>query len=356
MDSNVPEINQKQTEELVLTPQEKKTVAQYKSKINIDDRSGIIEYGAASQNRMVAFSETVLSRMRNKDLGTVGETLSGLVSDLKSFDRSINKPGGFMGFLMSLKKKVLYIKAEYSKIETNVVQVERQLERHYQTLLKDIHLFDGLYEQNEQYYRDISLYIYAGEEKINEVRQTILPELQTTAAQTNDSKTVQAYNNMEQQIDRFEKKLYDLKLSRMISLQLAPQIRLVQNNSSILMDKIHSSIVNTLPLWRNQMVLALGIVHSQQALDAQKAVNDATNKMLQRNSEMLRSSSARIARENERGIVDIETLKKVNDDLFVTIDDILKIQNESRQKRQVAEKALQEVENEFRMKMRKQGL
>jgi uncharacterized protein YaaN involved in tellurite resistance len=180
--------------------------------------------------------------------------------------------------------------------------------------------------------------------------------LQTTAAQTNDSRTVQAYNNMEQQIDRFEKKLYDLKLSRMISLQLAPQIRLVQNNSSILMDKIHSSIVNTLPLWRNQMVLALGIVHSQQALDAQKAVNDATNKMLQRNSEMLRSSSARIARENERGIVDIETLKKVNDDLFVTIDDILKIQNESRQKRQVAEKALQEVENEFRMKMRKQGL
>lgn len=339
------------SEELALTPEEQTTVEQYKSRINLEDKSSIIEYGTASQSKMVAFSETVLSQIRNKDLGSVGDTLSGLVSDLKTFDKTINKPGGVWGFLMSLKKKILYIKAEYSKIETNVVQVERQLEKHYQTLLKDIHLFDRLYEQNEQYYRDLSLYVYAGEEKVHEIRQTELPRLQSEAAQTNDPKIIQQCRYLEQQLNQFEKKLHDLKLSRMISLQLAPQIRLVQNNSSMLMDKIQSSIVNTLPLWRNQMVLALGLVHSQQALEAQKAVNDATNKMLQRNSEMLRTSSTKIAMENERSIVDIETLKKVNTDLFATIDDVLKIQKESRRKRQAAEKELQVAENEFKAKM-----
>jgi uncharacterized protein YaaN involved in tellurite resistance len=317
----------------------------------LDDRNSIIEYGAATQSKMVAFSETVLSKIKNKDLGFVGETLSGLVSDLKTFNHAINRPGGIMGFLMSLKKKVLYIKAEYSKIETNVVMVERQLEKHYQTLLKDIHLFDGLYEQNEQYYRELSLCILAGEDKMHEMHQTVLPELQAAVELTNDPQLAQQYKNTEQKVGQFEKKLHDLKLSRMISLQLAPQIRLVQNNSAMLMDKIHSSIVNTLPLWRNQMVLALGLVHSQQAFEAQKAVNDATNKMLQRNSEMLRTSSVKIAVESERGIVDIETLKKINNDLFATIDDVLKIQNESRTKRFAAEKELLDVENEFKAKL-----
>jgi uncharacterized protein YaaN involved in tellurite resistance len=351
MDSNMQEIAKKTSEAIILTPEEKTMVEQYKSTINIDDRSSMIEYGAASQSKMVAFSEIVLSRVRNKDLGAVGDTLSGLVGDLKTLNHVINKPGGIMGFLMTLKKKVLYIKAEYAKIETNMTLIERQMEKHYQTLLKDIHLFDGLYKQNEQYYRELSLYIFAGEEKMNEIRQTLLSKQQTITEQTNDPQLIQQIKHTEQQINQFEKKLYDLKLSRMVSLQLAPQIRLVQNNSSMLMDKIHSSIVNTLPLWRNQMVLALGLVHSQQAFEAQKAVNDATKKMLQRNSEMLRTSSANIAVESERSIVDIETLKKINNDLFATIAEVMQIQNESRTKRQIAEKELQDVENEFKAKL-----
>lgn len=351
MDTNEQLIPKEPTDTAVLTPEEKQTVEQYKAAIDLASKNSVIQYGAACQSRMTAFSETVLTQIRNKDLGAVGDTLSGLVSNLQTLDKSINKPGGFWGFLMSLKKKLLYIKAAYSKIETNVVQVERQLEKHYQTLLKDIHLFDRLYEQNEQYYRDITLYIQAGEEKINEVQQTILPQLKAEAETSGSPQLEQQCQDMEQQLNQFDKKLHDLRLSRMISLQLAPQIRLVQNNSSMLMDKIQSSIVNTLPLWRNQMVLALGLVHSQQALEAQKAVNDATNKMLQRNSELLRSSSTKIAIENERGIVDLETLKKVNTDLYATINDVLRIQNEGRQKRHVAEKELLTIENEFRTKL-----
>lgn len=351
MDTNGQLISKETSEDLILTAEEKQTVEQYKASIDLSSKTSVIQYGAAGQSRMTAFSETVLTQIRNKDLGTVGDTLSGLVSDLQTLDKSINKPGGFWGFLMSLKKKVLYIKAAYSKIETNVVQVERQLEKHYQTLLKDIHLFDRLYEQNEQYYRNISLYIHAGEEKIREVQQTVLPQLKAETEQSNSPQLEQQCRDMEQQLNQFDKKLHDLRLSRIISLQLAPQIRLVQNNSSMLMDKIQSSIVNTLPLWRNQMVLALGLVHSQQALEAQKAVNDATNKMLQRNSEMLRSSSTKIAIENERSIVDIDTLKKVNTDLFATIKDVLKIQEDGRLKRHAAEKELLNVENEFKTKL-----
>jgi uncharacterized protein YaaN involved in tellurite resistance len=345
-----PEIPQEYTP----APGDRATVEQYKSRINLQDRNSIIEYGAASQSRMVAFSETVLSRIRNRDLGSVGDTLSLLAGNLKTFDRAIDRPGGFWRFLMSLKKKILYLRAAYSRVETNVIQVERQLEQHYRTLLTDIRLFDRLYGQNEQYYRDLSLYIHAGEEKVREVRQTELPALQSGDGRTDSPETLQQSRLLEQQLDRFEKKLHDLKLSRMISLQLAPQIRLIQNNSSVLMDKIQSSLVNTLPLWRSQMVLALGLVHSQQALEAQKAVNDATNKMLQRNSEMLRTSTTLIAQESERSIVDLETLKKVNTDLFATVEDVLKIQGESRQKRQAAEKELLDVEHEFKTRILKE--
>lgn len=350
MDTKEQSLQKNPTEELTLTPEEKIVVEQNKSKIDFQNKSSIIQYGAAVQSRMVTFSETVLSQIRNKDLGSVGDILSGLVSDLKTFDKTINKPNGFLGFFLSLKKKIHFIKAHYSKLETNVVQVERQLEKHYQTLLKDIHLFDQLFEQNQQYYRDLSLCIYAGEEKRTEMEQTVFLKLKTDAEATNDPQLIQQSKDMEQQLNQLEKKLHDLKLSRMISLQLAPQIRLVQNNSSLLMEKIQSSIVNTLPLWRNQMVLALGLVHTQQALEAQKAVNDATNEMLRRNSEMLRTSSTKIAIENERSIVDIETLKKINTDLIATVDDVMRIQGESRQKRQLAEKELQAVEMEFKKK------
>ncbi|NDV82404.1 toxic anion resistance protein [Bacteroides sp. 51] len=317
---------------LELTSEEEKKVAEYKSRIDISNKSQMIQYGATSQNRMVTFSETVLSQVRNKDMGGVGELLSGLLADLKSFDKSMNK-GGIFSIFMSLKKKLMYLMNQYTKAETNVIQVERQMEKHYQTLLKDIHLFDKLYEQNEQHFRELSLYIYAGEEKIEELRKAELS------------------NEEQQQLHYFEKKVHDLKISRMISLQMAPQIRMIQNNSAVLMDKIQSSIVNTLPLWRNQMVLALGLIHSQQALDAQKAVNDATNEMLRKNSDMLRSSSVQLAKENERSIVDMDTLHKINSDLFATIDEVLAIQNDGRRRRGEAEQELLKVENELRAKI-----
>lgn len=333
-----------------LTPRELQLVEQYRSSIDLSDKSAIIRYGAKAQTQMVSFSESVLSQIRNKDLGEVGDILSGMVADLRSFDKSIKKPG-ILGFFQSLKKKVRRLKADFTKVEKNVTQVEVQLEKHYQSLLKDIHLFDALFEQNEQYYNDLSLYIYAGEEKVAEMRQAVLPALKQQAEESDDAKIKQQYNYLEQQTYMFEKKIQDLKVSRVISLQLAPQLRLVQNNSAVLMERIQSSIVNTLPLWRNQMVLALGLVHSEQALEAQRAVNEATNKMLKRNSEMLRTTSTRVAEENERNIVDMETLHQVNNDLFATIDSVLAIQQEGRRKRFEIEKELIKTETELRKRM-----
>jgi uncharacterized protein YaaN involved in tellurite resistance len=312
-----------------LTVEEQDKVVLYKSKIDLNSQNSIIQYGAESQNKLVSFSENVLSQLRNKDIGAVGDILSGLVAELKTFDKSLRKSRLF-DFLRSLKAKIIRIKADYTRVERNVAQVEVQMEKHYQTLSKDIILFDKLYEQNEQYYRELSLYIYAGEEKLAELNETALLERQKEMA------------------DRLEKKIHDLKISRMISLQLAPQLRLVQNNSAILMERIHSGLVNSLPLWRNQMVLALGLFHSKQALEAQHAVNEATNKMLRRNSELLRTSSVRIAEENERSVVDIETLRKANDDLFATIDSVLNIQEEGRRKRRAAEQELLDIENRLR--------
>jgi uncharacterized protein YaaN involved in tellurite resistance len=340
----------KQDNQLVLTSEEREKVSRYKAHIDLSDNNNIIQYAAESQTKMVSFSEAVLNQVRNKDIGAVGDILSGLVSDLQSFDGSINKPRVW-NFMRSLKKKVLRIKAEYSRIEQNAQKIEIQLEKQSQTLSKDIILFDKLYAQNEQYFRDLSLYIYAGEEKIAEMRETTLPAMQKALDENYTWQDDQNYKFMEQQVNRFEKKIHDLKLSRMISLQLAPQVRLVQDNSAVMMDKIQSSIVNTLPLWRNQIVLALGLAHSQQALEMQRAVNDATNRMLQRNSEMLRTSTQQIAEENERGIVDLETLRKANEDLVAAINSVLNIQEESRRKRQIAEQELQRMEGELKNKL-----
>ena len=317
-----------------LTVEEQDKVVLYKSKIDLNSGNSIIQYGAESQAKLVSFSENILSQLRNKDVGAVGDILSGLVAELKTFDKSIRQPRLF-DFVRSLKNKIIRIKADYTRVEKNVAQVEVQMEKHYQTLSKDIILFDKLYEQNEQYFRELSLYIYAGEEKLAELKDTALPERQKELA------------------ERLEKKIHDLKISRMISLQLAPQLRLVQNNSAILMERIQSGLVNTLPLWRNQMVLALGLFHSQQALEAQRAVNEATNNMLKRNSEMLRTTSVRIAEENERSVVDIETLRKANDDLFATIDSVLNIQEEGRRKRRAAEQELLGIENQLKGRMGK---
>jgi uncharacterized protein YaaN involved in tellurite resistance len=320
----LPETNAQLPEQIELTAEERDKVTLYKSKIDFESQNSVIRYGAEVQTRMVGFSENILNQLRNKDIGAVGDILSGLVAELKTFDKSLGRSRLF-DFFTSLKKKIVRIKAEYSRVEKNVEQVEVQMEKHYQALSKDIILFDNLYTQNEQYFRDITLYIRAGEEKLAEMKESISDE--------------PAY--------RFEKKLHDLKISRTIALQLAPQIRLLQNNSAILMERIQSSLVNTLPLWRNQMVLSLGLIHSRQALEAQHAINEATNSMLKRNSEMLRDTSVKIARENERSIVDIETLKKANDDLFATIDSVLDIQRESRLRRKAVEQELADMENEM---------
>lgn len=334
-----------------LTAGELQKVEQYRSGIDLADKSAVIHYGARAQTQMVTFSETVLSHLRNKDLGEVGDILSGMAADLRSFGRSIAKTGGIFGFLRSLRKKLRRLKADYSTVERNLLQIEVQLEKHYQALNKDILLFDKLFEQNEQYFNDLSLYILAGEQKIAEMRENVLPQMKKQAEESGDPKAVQQYNFIEQQTHQFEKKVQDLKISRVISLQLAPQLRLVQNNSAVLMERLQSSIVNTLPLWRNQMVLALGLVHSGQASEARKAINNATNRMLKRNSGMLRTASVRIAEENERSIVDMETLRQVNGDLFASIESVLAIQREGRQKRGAIELELLKTETELRKRL-----
>ncbi|MDR2147632.1 MAG: toxic anion resistance protein [Tannerella sp.] len=311
-----------------LTPEEKQAVENYKQKIDLSSPGSIIQYGSDIQQKIVSFSDSVLNNLRNKDIGEVGDVLSGLVAELKTFDKSLNT-NRFIDYFRSLKKKIFYIKSQFSKVERNVEQVEVQMEKHYQTLSKDVILFDNLYAQNEQYFRDLSLYIRAGEEKLAGIKDAVPEDM----------------------AHRFDKKLHDLRISRMISLQLASQIRILQNNSATLMERIQSSLVNTLPLWRNQMILSLGLLHSQQAADAQHAVNEATNEMLRRNSEKLKTTSVKIAKENERSVVDLETLKKVNTDLFDTIQNVLSIQQEGRQKRQQAEQELLQIEKEIKSKM-----
>jgi uncharacterized protein YaaN involved in tellurite resistance len=337
---------------IVLSAEEQEKVARYKSQLNILDTNSIIQFGASSQNQMVSFSSSVLEQVRTKNLGEVGDTLSRLVSDIKSFDANLDGKS-FFDLFRGLKKRIDRLIAKYTTVEDNVNKVEIQMEKHYQTLQKDINMLEFLFAQNHQYYRDLTLYIHAGEERINEIQSVELPGRQSKASSGNDPQLMQQTKDLEGQLHRFEKKLHDLKLSRMISLQLAPQIRLVQNNSATLMGKIHSTMVNTLPLWKNQMVLSLGLVHSKQALEAQRSVNEATNKLLRKNSELLRTSSAQIAKENEQSIVDIETIRKVNNDLFAAIDEIIQIQQEGRAKRLAAETELRNAETELRNKFTK---
>ncbi len=337
-----------------LSKEEKVAIDEFNEKLDITDSTQILQYGVAAQERISKFSDDILEDVKTRNAGEVGDLLADLVSQIKSFDKDVSSSGkkNFIEKIFnSAKKEFDYIVAKYSKIEKNIDTIEGGLEKDKLQMLKDITVFDTMYEKNLEYFKEISLYIIAGERKIKELRDVELPKLKAAAEKSGDQLDVQKVNDMEALINRFEKKIYDLKTTRIISIQMAPQIRLLQNNEAELVEKIQSSITNTIPLWKNQMVLALGINNAKQALKGQQAVSKLTNDMLKKNSETLKQGSIDIARESERAIVDIETLQKTNQDLIETLDEVIKIHEEGRTKRAEAEKTLEDIEKELKAKM-----
>ncbi len=354
--ASVPPPLPKKEEELVerarLNPAEQKQVDDFAGQINLHDSTIIMQYGAGAQKKMSTFSEGALNSVRSKDLGEVGGMLTGLVTQLKSFDVSEEKGGGFFGNLFKKgANRVTAIKAKYASAEVNVSQIASALEGHQVTLLKDIATLDKMYEQNVVYFKELTMYILAGKKKLKEVEATELPELKKKAKESGLAEDAQAANDLANLCDRFGKKLHDLELTRTISIQMAPQIRLIQNNDTLMSEKIQSTLVNTIPLWKSQMVLALGVAHSQQAASAQREVTDFTNEMLKRNSEALKTATIETAKESERGIVDIETLQLTNRNLIDSLDEVVRIQTEGRQKRAEAEVELARIEGELKDKL-----
>lgn len=335
-----------------LTEEEKSAIEEFNKKLNVEDTTQVLQYGAKAQAKISQFSDSVLEGVKTKSTGEVGDLLADLVAELKSFDADVAADNKGIGKLFnSAKKQLDRIIAKYSKVEANVDRVEQQLENHKLQMLKDITIFDTMYDKNLEYFKELSLYIIAGEKKLKELREVVLPELQQKARETGDQLDVQKVNDMENTINRFEKKIYDLKTTRIIAIQMAPQIRLLQNNEAELVEKIQGSLTNTIPLWKNQMVIALGITNAKQALGAQKAVTDLTNEMLKKNSETLKQGSIQIAEESERAIVDIETIQKTNRDIIETLDKVLEIHENGRIKRQEAEQELINIEQELKDKM-----
>lgn len=336
-----------------LTDEEKKAVDEFNEKIDVFDSTQILQYGAAAQSKISEFSDSILQDVKTRNAGDVGELLANLVGQIKSFDATIDgKNRGFFDKLFgNAKKEVSTIIARYSKIETNIDTIEKGLDKNRIQLLKDIGIFDELYEKNLSYFKELSLYIIAGEKKLEELKNVTLPELKKKAEESGEQLDVQKVQDMEAQINRFEKKIYDLKTTRVISIQMAPQIRLLQNNDAELVEKIQSSITNTIPLWKNQMVLALGINDAKKALKEQQAVTNLTNEMLIKNSETLKQGTIDIAKESERAIVDIETLKKTNANLIETLDTVIKIHEDGRAKRAQAEEELKNIEKELKDKI-----
>jgi len=336
-----------------LTEEEKAAIEDFNKKIDVTDSTQVLQYGAKAQSKISQFSDSVLEGVKTRSTGEVGDLLANLVGEIKSFDSDItgdNKT--FLGKLFNnAKKQVDTWIAKYSKIETNIDGIEKQLENHRLQMLKDIAIFDTMYEKNLEYFKEISLYIIAGEKKLEELRNVELPKLRAQAQESGEQLDAQKVQDMENIINRFEKKIYDLKTTRIISIQMAPQIRLLQNNEAELVEKIQGSITNTIPLWKNQIVLALGINNAKQALGAQKAVTNLTNDMLKKNSEILKQGSIEIAEESERAIVDVETLQKTNRDIIETLDKVIEIHETGRAKRQEAEVELQNIEKELKEKM-----
>ena len=337
-----------------LTDEEKKAIEKFNIEIDVFDGTQILQYGSAAQDKISKFSDTVLDSVRTKDTGEVGDLLGSLVAEIKSFDNALDdnaKTNLFEKIFSSAKREFDKLVARYNKIENNISTIEKGLEKDKLTMLKDINLYDTMYEKNLEYFKEISLYIIAGEKKIEELNTVELPKLKKIAEESGDHLDIQKVQDMEAIINRFEKKIYDLKTTRMISIQMAPQIRLLQNNDAELVEKIQSSITNTIQLWKNQMVLALGINNAKKALKNQQAVSKVTNDMLKKNSETLKQGSIKIAEESERAIVDIETLKKTNQDIIETIDKVIEIHENGRIKRRESEKELESLEKELKDKL-----
>jgi len=334
----------------LLSAEEKTAVEAFSQKINIMDSNMILQYGAAAQKNVASFSENALQSVRTKDLGEVGKDLSELVAELKGFGEEEEKKG-FFGLFKKAGNKLETMKAQYSKVETNVDKIARELEQHQVTLLKDVAMLDQMYELNLRYYKELTMYILAGKKKLADVRGNDLPALKAKAEQTGAQEDAQRYNDMAQMCERFEKKLHDLELTRMISIQMGPQTRLLQNNDTLMVEKIQSSLVNTIPLWKSQMVLALGMEHSRQATAAQSAVTDMTNELLKKNADMLKMGTVAVAKESERSIVDMETLQHTNQQLISTLDEVLTIQREGAAKRREAEVELSKIEGELKQKL-----
>ena len=338
----------------LLSAEEKKAVDEFNSKIDIEDATQILQFGAAAQDKISKFSDSILEDVKTKNTGEVGDLLADLVSQIKSYDADIagtKKKGFFAKLFSNAKKEVDYIIARYIKIEKNIDTIEGSLEKDKLQMLKDISIFDTMYDKNLEYFKEISLYIIAGDRKLDELRNKILPELKAKAEKSGEQLDIQKVNDMDNLINRFEKKIYDLKTTRIISIQMAPQIRLLQNNEAELVEKIQSSITNTIPLWKNQMVLALGINNAKKALKTQQEVSKLTNEMLVKNSETLKQGSIDIAEESEKAIVNIETLQKTNQNLIETLDKVIEIHENGRIKRAEAEKTLESIEKELKDKM-----
>lgn len=345
----VAEVQEEALDDTLLSDEEKAQVEAFAKQIDLTNTAVVLQYGAGTQKKMADFSETALENVRSKDLGEIGELLSGVVTELKDFDEEETK--GFLGIFKKGTNKLEAMKAKYAKAETNVNQICRVLEGHQVQLLKDVAVLDKMYELNLTYFKELSMYILAGKQKIKEVRENDLQQLLSKAQLSGLPEDAQAAKDLDAMCVRFEKKIHDLELTRSISMQTAPQIRLVQSNDTLMAEKIQSTIVNTIPLWKSQMVLALGVEHSSQAAEAQRQVTDITNELLKKNAEKLKLATVDVAQESERGIVDIETLKTTNESLITTLDEVMRIQQEGRAKRQEAEAEMLRMENDLKQKL-----
>lgn len=340
---------QKEEEVPVLTPEEQKMVNDFAAKIDIENTNQILQYGAGTQKKMADFSDTALENVKTQDLGEIGELISNVVGELKDFD--VQEEGKFFGFFRKQTSKMENLKNKYDKAQANVEKITDSLQQHQVRLMKDSAMLDKMYEQNLNYFKELTMYILAGKKKLEETRNGKLAEMKNKAALSGLPEDAQAARDLDEKCSRFEKKLHDLELTRTIAMQTAPQIRLIQNNDTVMVEKIQTTIVNTIPLWKSQMVLALGIAHSAEAAQAQRQVTDITNELLRKNAETLHMATVETAKESERGIVDLETLQKTNADLIQTLDDVMRIQMEGRQKRQAAEMEMHRMEEELKRKL-----